>query len=81
MKNLHCQKCGGDCKLVYKLFIGKSELGFQTKEHVYICQNCGEEHIICPNCNGEGFESSYDPQDCKECNGMGLIETERLKYV
>lgn len=79
MKNqLSCQKCGGNCIATSNMFIGKSEFGFETREVIYKCEKCGAEHILCGACLGKGFEDKFN--DCDECQGMGVIDIERLNY-
>ena len=73
IENYFCQNCGGKCIDSKKYKSLKSELGFQTREKVYVCEKCGAEHIVCHECEGIGFFNSFDPEDCSYCHGMGVI--------
>ncbi len=77
-KQLSCQKCGADCKPTFKFIDSKSELGLNIKIQIYKCENCGEEHIICPECEGTGYQTFFDVHDCHECSGMGVISLKSL---
>lgn len=81
MKDLNCQKCGSKCVKTNDVYTGKSELGFSIPNIIYKCENCGLEHIICPECNGNKFKINYNSDsifeevfDCNVCQGMGGIE-------
>lgn len=72
---LSCQKCGNNVKKTKNLINLTSEFGFKIPTFVYECEHCHEKHILCPECNGKGFDNV---DDCEECSGMGVIEIERM---
>lgn len=76
--NLMCQKCGNHVKETMTTISVKSELGFTIPATVYECEHCHEEHILCPECEGEGWVNILDPQDCPLCNGMGVISLKQV---
>ena len=82
MKVCHCQKCGKELSekdRSNKTFKGKSELGFDVLETIYICPDCGAEHIICPECQGWSYRTKEDDVfDCELCSGMGIILTSEI---
>ena len=44
MKSFHCQNCGTELteeNASSKFFRGKSELGFDILENIFVCPNCG----------------------------------------
>ena len=79
-KEIRCQKCGEVCEKTTRTFDGKTELGFTIPVIIYECKNCKQEHIVCPECNGDKFKIDFkshsifeDVNDCPECLGMGSI--------
>jgi len=74
MNQLSCQKCGKKVVKSGKIIKLKSELGFTIPTEIYECQKCHAKHILCPECGGNCYVKIYDIQDCRECQGMGVIE-------
>ena len=82
MKSFHCQNCGAELteeNASSKFFRGKSEMGFDVLENIFVCPNCGAEHIICPECQGWSYGTKEDDYyDCELCSGMGMILTSEI---
>lgn len=78
-KQLNCQKCGGNVVHTFFTTNVKSEFGFTIPTYVYKCEKCGEEHILCPECEGNKFTNTFD--DCRECQGMGVISLNKIKEI
>jgi len=82
VNNWHCQKCGEEItekNLSKDMFKGKSELGLDLIDHMYVCPKCGAKHIVCPECQGWSYgmnEKNF--YDCELCSGMGMILTEKI---
>lgn len=79
-KEILCQKCGNVCKPTTKKFNGTSEIGLTIPVTIYECTKCRQEHVVCPECNGNKFKINYrsdsifeDVGDCPDCLGMGSI--------
>lgn len=75
MNHLSCQICGHEVKETTSYYHGHSEMGFDIQAKIYECPICHTKHIICPECEGDGysFNDFIGHHDCDVCNGMGVI--------
>lgn len=79
--NLVCQNCRNHVKETETTIDMRSDLGFTIPAKIYECKDCKEEHIICPECEGEGWINPIDPQDCPICNGMGVLSLKQVSTM
>ena len=89
-KQLNCQNCGGECVNTFKEIETKSEIGLSIKTFIYKCKECGQEHIICPKCQGDKYQGIFDisllaslpniiisePKDAVELNSLLRLSLE-----